>query len=109
MFNLVQNVELCPHTTAINECVRNRDCTRYVKSGWFGMFMEREGYMTHDTVVQAAQLPTVKLAHIGMWLKLATMEETEEAAVMIAQKTCMLRRDELIDAQLLALKPNKAE
>merc|ERR1719482_2294254 len=102
-------MELCPSAKAVNMCVRDHDCTRYVQSGWFQMFMEREGYMTSEMVSEASLNGNIKLAHIGMWLKMTTMDETTEAAVMIANKACMDRREELIDAPLAATKPKSAD
>merc|ERR1719162_1422594 len=84
MLNLTANFELCPGSKAVNNCVRNDDCTRYVQTGWFQMFMEREGYMTPEMIAEASLTGHLKLSHIGVWLKIDSLEETREAAVMIA-------------------------
>ena len=40
------------------------------------------------------------LAQVGLWVGVKTMAEAEEAAVAIADRACLDRRDELIDGPL---------
>lgn len=109
MLNLMQNIDLCPNTKTINSCVREQDCTRFVQSGWFQMYIERSGQVTTDMVAEAALTGNVKLAQVGLWVGVKTMAEAEEAAVAIADRACLDRRDELIDGPLADTKPKSAD
>jgi len=140
MFNLAQNVEMCPFEKVVRPCVEANDCTLYGQSGWFQLYMERAGLASREELAERAIAGALTQEDIGIWLSrnpkppasnsssetepdtktqnqipvepdiLATVNASvPEAIVLIAQKSCMDRRTELIDEPQGETKAKKAD
>lgn len=137
IFNLVQNIEMCPFEKVVAPCVRENDCTMYGQAGWFQIYAERAGLASRQEIAERAMGGYLSRDDIGVWITrhsqsssnatnssvsaepttqndenimLSVQNATvEEAIVLIAQKSCLDRRQELIDGPQSEARAKKAD